>query len=138
MSNSTRAAMLKAAIALASVLCIITLTEMSWRVYGLGLAIESQVRFPPMTAEALSTKAAPLLRAATNSDPIYSIVQSQHVELQQKHEFFIAIAQSARATALFGAVCSALILMMLAFSYFVVSRLLASEPAPSPRGTNAA
>jgi len=138
MVRSTHLLTFKVASAAALILCFVALVELSWRVYGLGLVIESQLRFPPMSAEAMSTKAAPLLRAATNADPIYSIVQSQHVDLQQQHDFIIAVADSARTSALIGATCAGLVLILLGLAYFAVVRHLVPDPEASSRGTDAA
>ena len=86
----------------------------------------------------MSTKAAPLLRAASNAEPIYAIVQAQHVELQQKHEFVIALAESARATASIGLTCASLAFILLTFAYHCVSRLAAFQAPGSSCGENAA
>ena len=128
----------KVASAAALALTFVALVELSWRVYGLGLVLESQLRFPPLSAEAMSTKAAPLLRAATNANPIYSIVQSQHVDLQQQHDFISAVADSARTSALSGATGAGLVLLLLALAYYAVVRHLVPEPEASSRGKDAA
>jgi hypothetical protein len=128
----------KVAIALALALCALAATEMAWRIYGLGLAIEGELRFPPISAEAMSTKAAPLLRAASNAEPIYTIVQTQHVDLQQKHEFVVAVVESACVTASIGLACTSLAFVLLSFAYHRVSRLAAFQAPGSSREENAA
>lgn len=138
MLRSTPLLTFKVASAAAFALSFVALVELSWRVYGLGLVIESRLRFPPLSAEAMSAKAAPLLRGATNADPIYSIVQSQHVDLQQQHDFIIAVADSARTSALIGATCAVLVLLLLALAYHAVVRHPVPEPETSSRGNDAA
>lgn len=117
----------KVAIALVLALCVLAAGEMAWRIYGLGLAIEAEVRFPPPSAEVMSTKAAPLLRAASNAEPIYTIVQTQNVELLQKHGFVIALAESARVTAAISFACTSLAFALLSFAYQRVARFAALQ-----------
>ena len=128
----------KFAIATALVLCTWSAVEMLWRIYGLGLTIEAELRFPPMAAEAISTRAAPLLRAASNAEPIYAIVQQQHVDLQKKHEFVIELAESARVTAVMGPACAALTFVLLCFAYHRVIRFVALEVPENSHAKNAA
>ena len=138
MKHRSALSFVKAAIAVALIFSACTVVEMAWRIYGLGLAIDAEYRFPPLSAEAMSTKAAPLLRAATNADPIYSIVQSQHVELQQKHELIIDLADSARTTAVIGATCAATVFVLLMLCYHRVRQLIAHEAQGGSRAKNAA
>jgi hypothetical protein len=53
----------------------------------------------PMSAEAVASKAAPLLRAASNAEPVYAIVQSQHVDLSTKHQLLSELSANWQAEA---------------------------------------
>jgi len=117
----------KVAIAIALSLSVLAATEMIWRIYGLGLVINVERQFPPMSAEAMSEKAAPLLRAASNAEQIYKIVQTQHVELQRKHEFVVDLAESARVTAFIGLACSCVAVLLLSFAHHRVARACVVE-----------
>jgi hypothetical protein len=138
MKHRSTLSFVRAAIAIALLLSAYTTVELAWRVYSLGLAINAESRFPPLSAEAMSTKAAPLLQAATNADPIYSIVQSQHVELYQKHEFIIDLAESARTTGVIGVTCGAVVLVLLMLCYYRVSQLVAHETREGSHAENTA
>jgi len=76
---------LKLVLAVALSACVLGAAELGWRVYSLWHLTELQRQLPPISAEAMAAKAAPLLRAASNAEPIYAIVQNQHVELSMKH-----------------------------------------------------
>ena len=113
----------KIAIAVALTTSLLVAVEMSWRIYGLSLVLGVEHRFPPISAEAMATKAAPMLLAAINADPIYRIVQNQHVDLHKKHEFIIDVAESAQVTAYLGVVLSLFSIVALMLALYRISKI---------------
>jgi len=94
MSPRTHKTLLTSAVLLAASLCTALLVEALWRVYTLGTLIESVKSMAPASAEEVSRKVAPMLAQATNVDPIFRVVQAQHVELGQTHGLLLEFAYS--------------------------------------------
>jgi hypothetical protein len=112
----------KLALALVLVVCTVAGVEFAWRVYALSQLSDFQRQNPPASAEAVATKAAPLLRAATNAEPLYAIVQSQHVELSTNHELMLGLVTSSQSNAALGLAAFVLVYLLVAFVYVAIVR----------------
>jgi hypothetical protein len=124
----------KVALAAALSVSVLGAAELGWRVYALRHLAELQLQFPPMSAEAMATKAAPLLRAANNAEPVYAIVQNQHVELSMKHALVSDLSASWHAEASACLVAVIVLSGLLAFAYRAVVDLERSDAAASRAG----
>jgi hypothetical protein len=90
---------IRVALSLAFILCFAVSLESGWKVFAMGKFLQFQAESPPISAEAMSSKAAPILRAATGADKLYGIVQDQHVQLRQQYELMNDLARDARSEA---------------------------------------
>ncbi len=89
-------------LAVAFVASLFGATEMGWRMFAMERFLELQASATPLSAERLSTITAPMLRAATNADQLFRVIQSQHVELHQKHDLLLELARTQWSSAFFG------------------------------------
>ena len=96
--------------------------EALWRVYGLRLVIHHVEQFAPSSAEQVSREVAPLLQKATNAEPLYRIIRSQHVELHKEHEFLSDLAQAHYQSWVIVAACSLSIFVLLLVILVVLRR----------------
>jgi len=103
--------------------------EMGWRMFAMGQFLELNANTAPLAAEQLSTVTAPMLRAATNADPLFRVIQSQHVELQQKHELLRELARTQWSSAFFGLLTSGAAALLALGAFIALARA-----APRMRG----
>jgi hypothetical protein len=108
---------LKLVLTVALSACVLGAGELGWRVYALWHLAELQRQLPPISAEAMATKAAPLLRAASNAEPIYAIVQNQHVELSMMHGLLSDLSANWHAEASAALVAVIVLFGLLALAY---------------------
>jgi hypothetical protein len=113
----------KLLLALALSVCVLAAGELGSRVFALWHFAELQRQSAPMPAAAVASKAVPLLRAASNAEPIYAIVQSQHVELSMKHELLSELSISWQAEATVALIAVIVLAALLAFAYWAVATL---------------
>jgi hypothetical protein len=92
-------------------ICMLSATELGWRVFALTKFLEFQAQTAPPSAESVSKRVAPLL-TSRDAEKVYATVQSQHVELSQQYELTQALARSARETTLI-AFCASLVAILL-------------------------
>jgi hypothetical protein len=113
----------KLVLALALTVCVLGACELGSRIYALSYFAELQRQSAPMSAEAVASKAAPLLRAASNAEPVYVIVQSQHVDLSTKHELLSELSANWQAEATVALIAVIVLAVLLVFAYWAVATL---------------
>jgi hypothetical protein len=111
-------------LAIAFVTSLFNALEMGWRMFAMERFLELQANAAPVTAEQLSTITAPMLRAATNADPLFAVVQSQHVELHQKHELLLELARTQWSSAYFGLLTSGASVLLALGAFIALARAL--------------
>jgi hypothetical protein len=121
-------------LAIAFVASLFNAAEMGWRMFAMERFLELQTSAAPIAAEQLSTITAPMLRAATNADPLFGVVQSQHVELHQKHDLLLELARTQWSSAYFGLLTSGAAALLALGAFIALARAL--PPRHASRGSN--
>jgi hypothetical protein len=121
-------------LAIAFVASFLNAAEMGWRMFAMERFLELQTNAAPMAAEQLSTVTAPMLRAATNADRLFGVVQSQHVELHQKHDLLLELARTQWSSAYFGLLTSGAAALLVLGAFIALARALPS--GLGSRGSN--